>query len=104
VIPVELVSPLYTGFEVRVDGRDLLLRRPFSRTQGAAGREIRLPMGRQGRLGEARVFARPVVEATVEIRNAFGNSSETTQEIVLPFDIAAPKHAALEQHESELVR
>jgi len=61
-------------------------------------------MGRQGRLGSARVVGRPLVEATVEVRNAFGNSSVTTKEIPLPFDVETPAHASLTGHEGEVAR
>ena len=104
VVPSEFLSPRDTGFEVRIDGRDLLFRKPFARTKATGGRDIRLPMGRQGRLGSARVVGRPLVEATVEVRNAFGNSSVTTKEIPLPFDVETPAHASLTGHEGEVAR
>jgi NADH-quinone oxidoreductase subunit L len=100
VVPADLRSPHDTGFEVRVDGQDLLFRRPGARSKG----QIRLPMGRDGRLGLARVFARPVVEATVEVRNAFGNTRRATKEIALPFSVDAPSHASLMPMTREVVR
>jgi hypothetical protein len=65
---------------------------------------MRLPMGRDGRLGLARVFTRPLVEATVEVRNAFGNTRRATKEIALPFTLGAPSHASLMQQVREVVR
>ncbi|MBW2215265.1 MAG: hypothetical protein JRF48_12765, partial [Deltaproteobacteria bacterium] len=45
------------------------------------------------------------VEATVEVRNTFGNTRRTTKEIVLPFPIAeAPSHASLMPSTREVVR
>ncbi|MBW2212953.1 MAG: hypothetical protein JRF48_00715 [Deltaproteobacteria bacterium] len=62
-------------------------------------------MSKGGRLGPARVFARPLVEATVEVRNTFGNTRRTTKEIALPFPIAeAPSHASLMPPTREVVR
>jgi NADH-quinone oxidoreductase subunit L len=104
VIPAELIPPQDTGFEVRIDGRDLLFRKPFARTRASGGKEMRLPMGRQGRLGAARVVGRPVVEATVEVRNAFGNTRVATKEIALPFDAESPAHASRMPVRTEVVR
>jgi hypothetical protein len=104
VIPAELISPQDTGFEVRIDGRDLLFRIPFARTRASGGKEMRLPMGRPGRLGAARVVGRPVVEATVEVRNAFGNTRVATKEIALPFDAESPAHASRMPVRTEVVR
>jgi NADH-quinone oxidoreductase subunit L len=104
VVPTDLLSPHDTGFEVRVDGQDLVFRRPSARTKATGSREIRLPMGRDGRLGAARVFARPLVEATVEVRNAFGNTRRATKEIALPFLVDAPSHASLMPMTREVVR
>jgi hypothetical protein len=61
-------------------------------------------MGRDGRLGDARVFSRPLVEATVEVRNAFGNTRRDTKEIALPFPLEPPSHASLIQPAREVVR
>ena len=55
-------------------------------------------------MGPARVYARPLVEATVEVRNAFGNARRDTQEIALPFGFEAPSHASLIQPPDEVVR
>ena len=44
------------------------------------------------------------VEATVEVRNAFGNTRRATKEIALPFSLEAPSHAALIQPTPEVVR
>ena len=85
VIPVERMTPSERGFEVRVEGTDLLFRKPFALTKATGSQEMRLPMGRVGRLGQARVFARPLVEATVEVRNAFGNIRRASRELALPF-------------------
>ena len=93
VVPAEQISPQERGFEVRADGPDLLFRKPFVRA--AAGEELRLPLGRQGRLGAARVFSRPIVEATLEVRNALGNVRSATKEIALPYIGEAPEHASL---------
>jgi NADH-quinone oxidoreductase subunit L len=102
VMPPELLPPQGMRFEVRTDRRGLIFRNPM--TPGAGGKELRLPMGRQGRLGAARVYARPVVQATVEVRNAFGNSRTATKEIALPFAVGAPAHASLTRHEGEVGR
>ncbi|UCH28864.1 MAG: hypothetical protein JSV06_11380 [Myxococcales bacterium] len=104
VIPRELLSPQQQGFEVRVDGRDLLFRQPLAETRTTGSREMRLPMGRKGRLGAARVFTRPLVEATVEVRNAFGNTRVATKEIALPFEVGEPAHASLMQPTREALR
>ena len=104
VVPPEFLSPRDTGFEVRVDGRDLLFRKPFARTKSTGSKEIRLPMGRTGRLGPARVVGRPLVEATVEVRNAFGNTRTTTKELALPFDAKEPAHASLIRDKREVLR
>jgi hypothetical protein len=61
-------------------------------------------MGKDGRLGSARVFARPFVQATLEVRNAFGNTHRASKEIDLPFSFDAPSHAALTPPTSEVVR
>jgi NADH-quinone oxidoreductase subunit L len=104
VVSADQLSPQDLGFEVRVDGRDLLFRKPSAPTRTAGGREMRLPMGRQGRLGVARVIARPLVEATVEVRNAFGNVSSATKEIPLPFMTESPEHASLKAPGREVLR
>ncbi len=103
VVPKEHLSPQDIGFEVRVDGEDLLFRKAFMRAGAPGGKDIRLPMGRPGRLGVARVIGRPLVEATVEVRNGFGNTRATSKEIALPFDVRAPEHAALTQ-KGEVIR
>jgi NADH-quinone oxidoreductase subunit L len=46
--------------------------------------EVRRPIGSVARFGSSLVYATPVVEARVEVRNAFGNTSVTTQRIPLP--------------------
>jgi hypothetical protein len=104
VIPEESLSPRELGFEVRVDGEDLVFRQPHNRPSSSRPREMRLPMGRDGRLGLAHVFTRPLVEATVEVRNAFGNTRRATKEIALPFPLGAPPHAWLMQPTREGVR
>ena len=104
VVPEELLSPRDMGFEVRVDGKDLLFRQSQAPARPSGGQEFRLPMGRDGRLGPARVLVRPLVEATVEVRNAFGNTDRATKEIALPFAVDAPSHALLIQPMHEVVR
>ncbi|MGD8606112.1 MAG: NADH-quinone oxidoreductase subunit L [Myxococcales bacterium] len=104
VIPLEHLSPSDRDFEVRVDGQDLLFRKPFALTRGTGSQEMRLPMGRTGRLGPARVFARPLVEATVEVRNAFGNIGRASREIALPFELEEPAHASLVPSTDEVFR
>ncbi len=104
VVSVEFLSPRDTGFEVRLDGRDLLFRKPDGRTKLSGSKEIRLPLGKDGRLGPARVFSRPLVEATVEVRNAFGNTRRATKEIALPFSLEAPSHASLIRPTREVAR
>ena len=104
VVRAERLSPHELGFEVRVDDEDLLFRQPHG-PAGLVGRqEIRLPMGKEGRLGAARVVSRPLVEVTVEVRNAFGNTRRDTKEIVLPFSVDGPSHASLLQPTSEVVQ
>ena len=83
VVPEELIAPQFREFDVRVEGRDLVFRRPKA---GVDAPETRLPLGRTGRLGAVRVFSRPLVEATVEVRNAFGNTTSTTQQLALPLE------------------
>jgi hypothetical protein len=104
VVPAEFLSPRDTGFEVRVDGEMLLFRKAHALTKLSGSKEIRLPMGKDGRLGPARVFSRPLVEATVEVRNAFGNTRRDTKEIALPFGFEAPSHVSLMQPAQEVVR
>jgi hypothetical protein len=104
VVPLERLSPQERGFEVRVDGQDLLFRKAFALTRGAGSQEMRLRMGRTGRLGQARVFARPVVEATVEVRNAFGTTRRGSTEIALPFSVEEPSHASLMPPRDEVLR
>ena len=104
VVPEELLSPRDMGFEVRVDGKDLLFRQSQAPARPSGGQEFRLPMGRDGRLGPARVLVRPLVEVTVEVRNAFGNTDRATKEIALPFAVDAPSHASLIQPTHEVVR
>jgi hypothetical protein len=104
VIPAESLSPRDMGFEVRIDGQDLLFRKPHALTKLSGSQEIRLKMGKDGRLGPARVFSRPLVEATVEVRNAFGNTRRATKKIALPFSVEAPSHASLVQPIHEVVR
>ena len=104
VVPEELLSPRDMGFEVRVDGKDLLFRQSQAPARPSGGQEFRLPMGRDGRLGPARVLVRPLVEVTVEVRNAFGNTDRATKEIALPFAVEAPSHASLIQPTHEVVR
>ena len=94
VIPSAMLSPEDRGFEVRREGNNLLFRKPTAAAPGSKSREWRLPMGRKGRIGAARVFARPLVEATVEVRNAFGNEREAKKELALPFESRAPGHAS----------
>jgi NADH-quinone oxidoreductase subunit L len=104
VVPAEFLSPRDMGFEVRIDGQDLLFRKPHALTKLSGIQEIRLKLGKDGRLGPARVFSRPLVEATVEVRNAFGNTRHATKKIVLPFSVEAPSHASLVQPIHEVVR
>jgi NADH-quinone oxidoreductase subunit L len=104
VIPEELLTPEGRGFEVRIDGRDLVFRKPFARTRATGSREMRLRMGRTGRLGLARVYSRPLVEATVEVRNAFGNTRVVTEEIPLPFDFETTAQASLIGVDREVAR
>jgi len=104
VIPSEFISPQDRGFEVRVDGRDILFRKPFARTKGMGSKEVRLRLGSHGRLGSARVVGRRLVEATLEVRNAFGNARVTTKEIALPFDAESPAHASLTRPRGEVLR
>ena len=110
-LPIEAVAPAATlrrddvGFEVRVDGGDLVFRRPDPPTLLAGSKELRLPLGKDGRIGPARVVTRPVVEATVEVRNAFGNQRRATKEITLPFWLEElPSHALLMPRSYEVVR
>jgi NADH-quinone oxidoreductase subunit L len=95
VIPSAILSPEDRGFEVRREGNNLMFRKPTAAAPASKSREWRLPMGRKGRIGAARVFARPLVEATVEVRNAFGNKREAKKELPLPFESRAPEHASL---------
>jgi hypothetical protein len=104
VVPAELISPRDTGFEVRVDGETLLFRKAHALTKLSGSKEIRLPMGKDGRLGPARVLSRPLVEATVEVRNAFGNVHRASKAIALPFGFEAPEHASLTLPSSEVGR
>jgi hypothetical protein len=104
VIPPEQLSPKDRGFEVRLDGQDLLFRKPYARTRATGSLEKRLRMGEKGRLGPASVFARPLVEATLVVRNAFGNARLSTKEIVLPFAPEAPSHASLRKPLEEVVQ
>jgi hypothetical protein len=104
VVPIEQIMPQDEGFEIRIDGTDLLFRKPHAKTKLSGSKEIRLPLGKDGRLGPARVFARPLVEATVEVRNAFGNLRRDTKEIALPFGVEAPSHASLMLPADEVVR
>jgi NADH-quinone oxidoreductase subunit L len=97
MVPSEFLSPNDVGFEVRRDGHELVFRQGTSR-------EIRLPMGKAGRLGPVRIFGRPVVEATLEVRNAFGNTRLASKEIVLPFWLDQPTHAAWVPPAPEVVR
>jgi len=110
-LPIEEIAPLATlsrndiGFEVRRDGDDLLFRRPDPPTLLSGKKELRLAPGRDGRLGPARVFTRPIVEATVEVRNAFGNTRSATREITLPFAIdETPAQASLTRSHREVAR
>jgi NADH-quinone oxidoreductase subunit L len=104
VIPLEHRAPAERGFEVRIDGQDLLFRKPSAPNRATGSQEMRLPMGRTGRLGQVRVFARPLVEATVEVRNAFDNTRRASREIALPFEIEEPSHASLMPPTDEVVR
>jgi len=104
VVPVELLSPSDLGFDVRIDGHDLLFRKPYALTKLSGSKEIRLPMGKQGKLGSVRVFTRPLVEATLEVRNAFGNTRRATKNIALPFSVEAPAQASLVPRAREVVR
>lgn len=105
VVPSERLSAGERGFEVRVDGQDLLFRKPNVPAGAAGSQEIRLPMGRTGRLGRLRVFARPTVEATVEVRNAFGNTNRASREIALPFALEGPPaHASVTPPGREVLR
>ena len=104
VLPLERLSPEERGFEVRVDGQDLLFRKPFAPARATGSQEMRLRMGQTGRLGQARVFARPLVEATVEIRNAFGTTRRGSTEIALPFSIEEPSHASLMPRHDEVLQ
>ena len=104
VVPEEQLTPRDRGFQVRVDGGDLVFRKPFAKTKGTGSNEMRLRIGKTGRLGVARVSTRPLVEATLEVRNAFGNTRRATKEIALPFPLEAPSHASLMQPASEALR
>ena len=104
VVPEEQLAPRTRGFQVRVDGGDLLFRKRFAPTKGTRSQDMRLRMGKTGRLGVARVSTRPLVEATVEVRNAFGNTRRATKEIALPFPLEAPSHASLTPPAQEALR
>jgi NADH-quinone oxidoreductase subunit L len=104
VIPAESLSPQELGFEVRLDGRNLVFRKPSATVPGAGNREMTLQMGRRGRIGAAHVFTRPLVQATVEVRNAFGNIRMSKKVIALPFSDRRPSHASLTEPHREVLR
>ncbi len=49
VIPAELLSPRDTGFEVRLHEEMLVFRKAHAKTKLSGSKEIRLPMGKDGR-------------------------------------------------------
>ncbi len=104
VVPADRRSPQELGFEVRMDGQDLAVRKPQPGADPSTAREVRLPIGKPGRLGVVRLETRPLVEATVEVRNAFGNVRKDTLGIALPFPVARAPQAMLIQPAREQAR
>ncbi len=100
-LPIESVlskserSPRDLGFQVRFDGRDLVIRKPRPGVDPSTSHETRLVMGRPARIGAAQLTVRPLVEATVEVRNAFGNVRKSSKDIALPFPVREPPQARL---------
>jgi NADH-quinone oxidoreductase subunit L len=104
VVPPAERTPRDLGFEVRLDGEDLLVRKPQPGADPLAAHEVRLQMGKPGRVGVARLIARPLVEATVEVRNAFGNMRRATKGIALPYSVERAPRAELTPAAGEGVR
>ena len=104
VVPADQRSPRDIGFEVRLDGQDLLVRKPRPGADPSDAHEVRLPVGRPGRVGAAQLAVRPLVEATVEVRNAFGNVRRDTKGIALPFPLNEAPQARLIQPTGEGLR
>lgn len=92
--------PAYAWVE---DGKVIIRPNAAAAVVAGAGAQerIELAFGESTRLGLAAVRAVPVVRATVEVRNAFGNVASQTVDVVL--DSSTPDaHAAL--HLEETVR
>jgi NADH-quinone oxidoreductase subunit L len=78
--------------EVRLeeDGIAFLIPGPSGKA-----RKVRRGVGEVARFASTLVYATPIVEATVEVRNAFGNSSSSTKRIPLPATKKSPSRASL---------
>jgi NADH-quinone oxidoreductase subunit L len=101
-LPLDRVDPLWrrAGSDpqpsVRLDGQEVLLRTNGARTlQSLGGEVVPLRPGRNYKLGTVQVTVHPIVEATVEVRNAFGNVKAAQRQLSIPFELVGAAHAEL---------
>jgi NADH-quinone oxidoreductase subunit L len=91
------LSPSDSLTEFRRDGDELVIRLPGWRAQGGKPREVRRGLGQVARFGQVIVTTASTVEATVEVKNAFGNVNRESAQLVLPTSVRAASRAALTQ-------
>jgi len=95
VLPRAEVTPDDRLTEFRTDGDEVVFRLPGWRAKSTKPREVRRTFHDVIRFGRVMVSTAPVVEATVEVRNAFGNLALDSSELVLPVSPGAAQRAAL---------
>jgi NADH-quinone oxidoreductase subunit L len=81
--------------EVRLEDDGVVYRLPPS-SASKPPRVVRRAVREMARFGDVLVYVTPVVEARVEVRNAFGNTTVGTKRIPLPSATRRPPHAALQ--------
>lgn len=83
---------------VRVEGNEVVIRpnsaAVYARGKLVSEKEVRLPAGSRLRIGQVPMRIAPVVQATLEVRNAFGNVARETVDVTI--DVAAPAGARAE--------
>jgi NADH-quinone oxidoreductase subunit L len=95
VVPTMELTSSELMTEFRRDGDEVVFRLPGWRTKTTKPREVRRAFGQAARFGRVTVNTASVVEATVEVRNAFGNVNRDSSELVMPAAFNAMRRAAL---------
>jgi NADH-quinone oxidoreductase subunit L len=89
VIPQNELTPSDETTEFKREGDEIVYRLQAWKGPGGKPREVRRQLGHVVRFGRVMVGTAPVVEATVEVRNAFGNVKRATSELLMPLATGA---------------